>query len=278
MKNAIVYLLNNHPKDINNFRSSISYLITNYLNYFPCELIFFHENNFPKTEINLITDALSALNFKFKFLEINFVLPAYKEEILKEIPEFFPHPDFPECQGFSMGYRHMCRFFAGEIFKHKELQEYDFVWRLDTDSFILNNFGYDVFEKMSLNQAVYGYVNIQNDHEGVIKNLWPFCEKYFLNVNKDGIFKNNKDFHFRKVFYTNFEVFNMSWFKDADYQSFYNYIDESAGIYKYRWGDHVIRYIALNSLVDKSQLLFFNDIDYFHSERYFNREFYDSFV
>ena len=278
MKNAVVYLLNNHPKDINNFRLSIQYLVNNYLFSFPCDLIFFHESDFPQNEIELISNSLSKFYFNFKFVKIDFCIPAYSDEILKEIPDFFPHPDFPECQGFSIGYRHMCRFFAGEIFKHPELQSYNFVWRLDTDSFILNKFGYDVFEKMNTNNSIYGYINIQNDNEGVIKNLWPSCSKYFNSINKNNIFENDSEFHFRKVFYTNFEIFNMSWFKSEEYQSFYNYIDESAGIYKYRWGDHVIRYIALNSLVDKDKLLFFNDIDYFHSERYFNREYSNSFV
>lgn len=274
-KNAVVYLLNNNEKDKNNFRSSIGLLVKNYLNKFPCDVICFHEKDFDKNEIKLIKDNVK-INIIFE--EIEFNLPNYNQEILNQIPEYFPHPDFPECQGFSLGYRHMCRFFAGEVFKQKVLEKYEYIWRLDTDSFILEEISNSVFIKMKDNDCDYGYINIQNDHEGVIKNLWDTCYEYFKSVGDfKHFFETDKDKHFRKVYYTNFEIFNMSWFKSDEYQSFYKFIDESAGIYKYRWGDHILRYIALNCLSSPNKCLFYNDIKYYHSELYFNREFYETF-
>jgi hypothetical protein len=274
-KNAIVYLLNDNQKDKNNFRNSIGLLTKNYLNNFPCDIICFHEQGFDKNEINLIKEHVK---FNIQFEEINFNLPNYSQEILNQIPEYFPHPDFPDCQGFSIGYRHMCRFFAGEIFNQKILQKYDYVWRLDTDSFILDEIYYDIFSKMNENDANYGYINIQNDHDGVIKNLWETSYEYFKKIGDfKQFFETDKNKHFRKVYYTNFEIFKMSWFKSEEYQSFYKFIDESAGIYKYRWGDHVLRYIALNCLSDTSKCLFYKDIKYYHSELYFNRQFAETF-
>ena len=62
-------------------------------------------------------------------------MPDYPQEILSQIPEKFKgHWD--ENAFFSMGYRHMCRFFSGEIFKHPIMENYDNYLRLDTDSFI----------------------------------------------------------------------------------------------------------------------------------------------
>lgn len=274
-KNAIVYLLNNNEKDKNNFRSSIGLLIKNYLNKFPCDVICFHEKDFDKNEIKLIQDNVKIDIF---FEEIEFNLPDYSQEILNQIPEYYPHPDFPECQGFSLGYRHMCRFFAGEIFKQEILKDYDYIWRLDTDSFILEQINNNVFMQMSNNNFNYGYINIQNDHEGVIKKLWETCYEYFKTLGDfKQFFEIDKDKHYKKVYYTNFEIFKMSWFRNDEYQSFYKFIDESAGIYKYRWGDHVLRYIALNCLSDPSKCLFYKDIKYYHSELYFNRQFSDTF-
>ena len=268
---AVIYLLNNHPKDINNFRKSISLLIDNYHKNFPCDIVCFYEEDFPPQEIELIKTVFK--NIPIYFEPIKFKIPDYSKKILTQIPEYFPHPDFPHAQGFSIGYRHMCRFFAGEIFKHNKLSKYRYIWRLDTDSFILSPISYNVFNRLDEKKAVYGYINIQNDHPGVVHNLWELSSNYFKQINKGHIFKPDIiDAHRNRVFYTNFEIFDMEWFKGNDYQNFYNFIDNTGGIYVYRWGDHSIRYIALNSLLEKEQLYFFNDIRYYHQQQYFNNE------
>lgn len=272
MNNCIVILLNNNEKDISFFKKSFPFLNENYIKNNPCDIILFHEKDFPKEEINLIKEYKNDVIFH----ELSFNLPDYSEDTLKQIPTFYPHPDFPAALGFSIGYRHMCRFFAGEIFKLEILKKYKYVWRLDTDSFIVEPVNYNVFDKMKEKKSIYGYINIQNDHIKMVEKLWETCESYFSGLSKNNIFQN-KESHFRKVFYTNFEIFDMDWFRSQDYQNFYKYIDETAGIYKHRWGDHVLRYIALNCLASKSDFLFFDDIKYFHSEMYHNREFYDNF-
>ena len=275
MKNAIVYLLNAADKDMLNFRMSIELLRNNYLYERPCDVICFHEKNFPAMEIQYLKEVFE-INFIFK--EISFNTPEYPPEISAAIPEYFPHPLFPGARGFPMGYRHMCRFFAGELFKLKALREYDYVWRLDTDSFILSPINFNVFERMERTKAVYGYINIQHDHPAMVENLWETAEAYLTRLNKASIFNEEvKEQHLRRVFYTNFEVFNVSWFRAPAYQDFYNYLDETGGIYKHRWGDHAIRYIALMSLCDKSELLFFDDIMYQHGEVYHNNEITDTF-
>jgi hypothetical protein len=274
---AIVYLLNNNQKDIVCFRKSISLLINNYYANFPCDIICFYESNFPQQELEYLKNALSKI--RIFFVNINFSIPNfYSNEILASIPEYFPHPDFPQAAGFSIGYRHMCRFFSGDIFNYPIIQKYKYIWRLDTDSLILSPIVYDVFEKLSSNNAIYGYINIQHDHPGVIKNLWEITEKYFKNINKDKIFSSgNKKFHRNRVFYTNFEIFDVEWFMGKEYQDYFNFIDASAGIYKYRWGDHSIRYIGLNSIAEQNQLYFYDDIEYFHQQKYLNNKITDTF-
>ena len=269
MKNAIVYLLNNSEEDKNHFKISLNNLINFYLNDYPCDVICFHEKDFCKYEIANLT---KTFKINLIFQEISFEIPNYNTDILAEIPEYFPHPQDSNHIGFSMGYRHMCRFFTGEIFKQNILKDYKYIWRLDTDSFILDKIKSDVFLDMNKNNSIYGYINIQHDHPAVIKDLWEISEKYFKKINKDKIFNNEKEFHYRRVFYTNFEIFNLEWFNSSEYQLFYKYLDETAGIYKYRWGDHIIRYIALNSLENKDRFLFFKDIIYQHGNIYHNTE------
>lgn len=273
---GIVYLLNNHSKDITNFRTSIRLLVNNYINNFPCDIICFYESDFPKEELEFLQKVLKTLPIYFH--QITLALPNYSDVDKSSIPEYFPHPDFPQAQGFSMGYRHMCRFFAGDIFSNQVLKKYKYIWRLDTDSFIVEPIKYNVFDKLKNNNCIYGYINIQHDHPGVIKNLWELSKQYFQTINKDHIFRlPDINFHKNRVFYTNFEIFDMDWFRSKDYQDFFSFIDSTAGIYKYRWGDHSIRYIGVNSLADPYQIYFFNDIKYVHQEEYFNNRVTNTF-
>jgi hypothetical protein len=269
-KSAITILLNNTDEDKRDFRSCLSLLIENYLKEFPCDIVCFYEKDFCQTEMDFLK---SNFEVNLIFEPIEFTVPEYPEEIISQIPQYFPHPEDPNHIGFSMGYRHMCRFFAGEIFHHPILKEYKYIWRLDTDSKILSKITYNVFDQMQHSEAVYGYVNIQHDHPAVIQDLWSISEKYFQSIGKGHIF--NPDVfhdHFRRVFYTNFEILDLDFFRGKEYQSFYKHLDNTGGIYKYRWGDHIIRYIALKSLVDNNKLLFFNDIVYQHGNIYHNTE------
>jgi sulfur relay (sulfurtransferase) DsrC/TusE family protein len=276
MNKAIVYLLNNNNKDILNFRKSFSLLYNNYYKKFPCDIICFYEQDFPQIELSFLKHQLEKINIVFEPIE--FMMPEYKPEVVSNIPEYFPHPDFPESVGFSIGYRHMCNFFAGDIFNNSVILKYKYILRLDTDSFIIEPIQYDIFDKLKENNALYGYINIQDDHPGVIKYLWEYSEKYFKSINKNKIFnkqliKNHKN----KVYYTNFEVCDVEWFSSRDYQNYFKFINDSGGIYQYRWGDHSIRYIALNSLLEPDQMYFYHDIRYFHQKEYYNNHITKSF-
>lgn len=277
MNTAIVYLLNNNNKDILNFRQSIYLLIQNYYLKFPADIICFHENDFPIEEIKFLQKNLVGISIKF--IPIVFNIPNYDQSIIDKIPTYYPHPDYPGSLGFSLGYRHMCRFFSGEIFKNEQLiKKYKYIWRLDTDSYILSPINYNVFKRLNENNAIYGYINIQHDHPGVIKGLWECSQEYFAKINKEHIFKeNNINKHKNRVFYTNFEICDIDWFNESGYQDYYQYIDSVGGIYTGRWGDASIRYIALNSLAEENQLYFYDDIRYFHQQEYLNTKVINTF-
>ena len=244
--NAIIYLLNNAEKDILCFRNSIQFLNQNYLFLNQCDIICFYEKDFPAQEIEYI-ESVSAK--KIKFVKIKFEVPQYPHEISSKIKEYVPHPDFPSALGFSMGYRQMCKFFSGEIFKNENLEKYEYVWRLDTDSYILSPIQYDVFNRMKENNSKYGYINIQFDHPKMTIGLLEESIKYFNLANFSPLIDLTLDEHKNRVFYTNFEIFDMKWFRGLEYQNFYNFINESGGIFIYRWGDHCIRYIAVKSMI-----------------------------
>lgn len=81
MKGAIVYLLNDSEEDKNDFKSSLSGLVKFYIKKHPCDVICFHEKNFPIDELEYLKN-LYEINLIFQ--EIDFKIPNYEEEIIKK--------------------------------------------------------------------------------------------------------------------------------------------------------------------------------------------------
>ncbi len=40
-------------------------------------------------------------------------------------------------KGYSLGFRHMIRFVAIKMFQHPALKDFEYYWRLDSDSFLV---------------------------------------------------------------------------------------------------------------------------------------------
>ena len=120
---------------------SLKLLNENYLNKFPTPVILFHELGLTDQMQQRLIDCSNA---PLIFELISFSLPSHIKEIKKR---------------WSVGYMHMCRFFANEIFKHPALDDFEYYCRLDTDSFILSPVLYNIFEDAKRNNIKYGYIN-----------------------------------------------------------------------------------------------------------------------
>ena len=248
MNACIVYLVDTY--DIEYFKRSLKCLSeSKSLAQYP--IIAFHESTLSKEIRQQISD-----EYNVRFSLVEFILPEYPPEILSQIKEDFyvdvtPHP-------FKMGYRHMCRFFSGEIFKRWELAYYDYALRLDTDSFILEPIE-DVFEAMKKDKAVYGYRMENGDH--------PTCYAGFYETFKEAV--QSMGFHYHppdeigKVYYSNWEVFDLKFFRSDLHTRVYNHIDKSGGIFINRWGDHIFRYTFLNQFDCRVKQFMF---DYGHGQ------------
>ena len=75
-------------------------------------------------------------------------------------------------RGYGMGHRHMCRFFSAAVFSHPALRPYTYVWRLDTDSFLLGEAAADPFAQMEAAGATYGWVHAFRDDPMFVTGLW----------------------------------------------------------------------------------------------------------
>ena len=258
--NCIVYLVRSSEDDLIDFNKSLSLLEKNLIPFIDnVDLVVFCEKSFEKFKSRVETQ----LDIKYQLIEFN--LPDYPKEILDNIPEFFPHPTHGNGPvawghpGFSMGYRHMCRLFSGEMYKFDVIKNYDYYLRLDTDSFIHTPLNYDIFEWAKENECYYGFIApaVQQDNEKVVEGLWDFVNQVYPNNIPD-----------RLMFYTNFELGKVSWFLTSEYMNFYNYIDKNGGIYSRRWGDAPIKFLGINLFMNKQNIIPVQGFTYQHGAVY----------
>ena len=67
-----------------------------------------------------------------------------------------------------------------------------------------------------------------------------------------------------KIYYTNFEISKLSFWRSHEYMNFFDYLDGLGGIYKYRWGDAPIHTLALSIFLPDTKIHCFKDISYKH--------------
>lgn len=258
--NCILYLVRSSEKDVEDFNKSLELLEKNLLKYSSgTDVLVFCEESFEQYK------SLVKTNVDIRYETIEFKVPDYPQEILDQIPEFFPHPTHGNGPiewghpGFSMGYRHMCRFFSGEVYKHKAIQEYDYYLRLDTDSFIHTPLNYDIFEWAKVNDCYYGYVApaVQKDNPKVIEGLWDYVNDLYPNDIPVGL-----------MFYTNFELGKVKWFLTSPYMEFYNSLDETGGFYTKRWGDAPVKFLGINLFLSERHIIPVNGFTYQHGAVY----------
>jgi len=254
-KSAIFYLINDNQIHLNRLASSLYLLNKNFLSTYPYPVVFGHEGISQTT----IDNIKKSLNTDTYFLNINFNLPNYSEQIKNKIPlKFKGHWD--ENAFFSMGYRHMCRFFSGDIFNYEFFSNVDYLLRLDCDSYFTDKISYDIFDFVKTNDILYATVGErQNEMDYVIEGLKDFCKDYFKNIYRNDCINNTFDTHF--------ELINFKWFKEGPYKKFFEAIDSTANIFIKRWGDAPIKYQGVKNLIPSEQIHIF-DLPYKHGGDY----------
>lgn len=249
-KSAIFYLVNNNPIHLRRLYSSLEQLKKNFLEKYNYPVVFGHEG----LPDDVIASIKAVAPEKHYFHTVNFSMPDYPDEIKNAIPEKFKgHWD--ENAFFSIGYRHMCRFYAGSMYKDPFFDNVKYLMRLDCDSYFTDEVTEDIFQTMASNKCIYGHIGEEEDMDYVIEGLNDHCTKYFgtsnPTVNPKGMYK------------THFEVVDFQWFKDKEYTKYFNSIDETGNIYIKRWGDAPIKYQGVKYLVPSTKIYQF-DLPYKH--------------
>lgn len=259
MNAAIVYLT--RRQDISFLVKSLNLLNVFFIDKFQYPVIILEDdlNNVDKEQIKLCLNNLKIKNF-IQFEKISFSLP---ESLSLDSNRYNPPLD-----GFKMGYRSMCQFFSGEIFNCKFLEKYDWIWRLDSDSYILKPINYDPFAYMKENNKVYAYISeYMKDQPYVVEGLFE-TTKQFIDQNKikpNLILQQSLINGWNcEMFYTNFEIMNIKFMKESGYIDYYEFLNSTNNIFYKRWGDAPIRWLGVNMFAQENDIYCIKDISYQH--------------
>jgi hypothetical protein len=158
-------------------------------------------------------------------------------------------------------YQHMIRFWFKLVFELPEVQQYDYIMRLDDDSQLLGTW-FNVFGMMRRKNVVY-FANEQliDDEDrlpGTMK-LKEVCFAYIkiANISPEDPRRLENAFVVNgiRTYYNNFEVMKIHFFRQTRVRKWIQMIDGSHGIYKYRWGDAILRYLTLALFARSEQIL-----------------------
>ncbi|ODV83915.1 glycosyltransferase family 15 protein, partial [[Candida] arabinofermentans NRRL YB-2248] len=176
--------------------------------------------------------------------------------------------------GSLESYNHMCRYFSGFFYKHGLLNEFKYYWRVEPDVKLYCDIDYDVFKYMRVNKKKYGFSVSLFEEPATIGTLWPTIRTFLKSTGGAGVKKNNlMDFisidngqtYNTCHFWSNFEIGDMDFWRSKEYESFFQYLDESGGFFYERWGDAPIHTIGAALFLDASEFHFFEDVSYFHN-------------
>lgn len=186
--------------------------------------------------------------------------------------------------GGSKSYRNMCRFNSGFFFRHKLLEEYDYYFRVEPDVEYHCDFPYDPFKIMKEKKKKYGFVIAIYEYENTIPTLWNTV-KHFIQDNQDIIDMETNSYNFITDssiigqfppvidsntdynlchFWSNFEIGDLNFFRSEEYIRFFNFLDETGGFYYERWGDAPVHSIAVSLLLNRDEIMHFDELGYYH--------------
>ena len=108
---------------------------------------------------------------------------------------------------------------------------------------------------------------VNQEDASVVSGLWDVAKAYSKGHarHKKFVQKLEKNGEWsRDMFYTNFEVSSLAFWRSEEYASFFRAIDLSEGIYRHRWGDAPIHHLAVSLLLPEARTHRFRDIGYWH--------------
>lgn len=262
-QNAVIVYMS-RMRDVPLLYRSLSLLGMNFQKLREYPIVIMHDDIDRGTISNLMVALHRNLGYipNLKFERLEFKTPQW----VSEDPSMYTVP----LEQAWMGYRHMCRYHSGGIYRDERLMKYDYYWRLDSDSYIFSPINYDPFDYMAENNKEYAYMSIEDGEAwNMVIGLWEETENY---MKQHGI-PMTKDLQDSivdgkwscRLFYTNFEIAKFSFFRGKEYMSYFDHLDRTGNIFYRRWGDAPIHWLGVKMFLSPEKVWGVKDITYQHN-------------
>ena len=246
MKKGCIFLISARK---NVLKSCLTFLNDNYNSNFNYPvLIFYHGKKYDDENFRKSIKSIN-LNTKYSFHKIKAKIP----EHLTEKDMFWNLPNNRYAKGFGKkreGYLH-ANYFWNNFMNFKELKDFDYMIRIDDDSWFKKPIDYDFFEELDKKNGYFGTGFTWNhygpNHLETRQNLFvwikDYVKRYDINVKNKQLKEslngeiNNKNFHTLDWNLGNLNIYNRKMFETGEWKQYNNEFNKLAGGYRYRWGD-----------------------------------------
>lgn len=274
MKAAICYLTQNNDIRKTYLKTSLYFLFKFFNEKFRYPVIIFHEGDYDNEGQQDIINSIraSCRNLvTFQALHPNdFKLPDHIDE--KKLDRILDITPSPVPYWRNKNYRMMCRWWLLEFMKY--VKHFDYVMRLDDDSFIEEHINKDLFKWMGDNDLNYASNLLHTDCGICCYGMKQFFEKEYPNKQKEikslfipqEIPLNSVMIHpFRSIlsitqdplpnltdketlwmpimYYNNFFITKTAFWNTPEMLEILDKIDKNGSIFYWRWGDAPIQSI-----------------------------------
>jgi len=279
---AIFYLSQNTTERKQYLKTSLYFTFRHFNEKYKYPIIILHEGDFDhKSQTEILSGIRASCRdcITFRTIDINdFKLPQHIDK--KKMDDCINLQVVPYWR--NERYRMMCRWWLVHFPKYTK--GYDYVMRLDDDSFIEEPIP-DLFAWMDENKLVYSS-NILNVDCGLccygmkeffaehFKNKKDLLDKLFmskdipskafqlfkfrslLSILNFNNFKMEENIHIDMplMFYNNFFITQTAFWQRDDVKVLINKIDKNGSIFYFRWGDAPLQTIILRLLAEENQI------------------------
>uniref|UniRef100_A0A7S1DT73 Uncharacterized protein n=2 Tax=Hemiselmis andersenii TaxID=464988 RepID=A0A7S1DT73_HEMAN len=245
---AIVYVCCADAQEFQDLVWSIKFLDLNFNQYHNYPILIFHEN-FGGGQQNQIVQHTKS---EVRFHKVHWKIPDFLD------PNYVPR----WYKGYSLGFRHMIRFWTVGIWEHPAMQEFKYYMRLDSDSFLIGRLWKDPFSFMAEADFKFGFIGTSTESKDFTPDLWEVTEAFRRSKGLEPEWFTGKWNGFS--FYSNLEVGRVDYWQQPVIKEYLNLIDGAGGIFKVRWPESSIHFLAAMLFLHSQEMVQLVFIPYWH--------------
>lgn len=210
-------------------------------------LIFYHGDRYEDPKIRTAISSIND-NTEYRFHKIEAKIPDHISE-----KDLFWNLNNNYARNFGrkrIGYLH-ANYFWNNFMYYPELSEFDYMMRIDDDSWFKGNIDFDFFEEINKRKGFFGtgfsWNNFSPSHlqtrHGLFNWIRDYVNRYNVNVKNKQLAESlkgevdNELFHTLKWNCGNCNIYNRKMFENAEWSQYSKAFNKLAGGYRYRWGD-----------------------------------------